>query len=203
MAQLQDRKSQKDSLTSHYHHKALMAAIDKNHTECAKILIDGLDESGFSYYAQSASVQAIKHQNLEILTALLDKGIAGKNLLEVAVRHGAEKVTDLLLKRGMNPNVIIDNANTTVLMEAAYQGSAALVQVLLRHGADSTLKDDDGETASDIAAKELKTAKKSFKPELKKVRDMLIIATFQTAATKGTLKTRRILRPIKQKGPTV
>jgi ankyrin repeat protein len=58
----------------------------------------------------------------------------------------------LLLERNVQVNAV-DDQGQTPLHVAAIWGQAAMVQFLLDHGADISLKTKDGETALDVADK--------------------------------------------------
>ncbi len=80
----------------------------------------------------------------------------GETLLMMAVSEGAKNIINLLLS---HPKINI-NAQTnnneffpkfTVLMFAAIKNNKEVVEQLLNHGADKTIKNKYGETACDIA----------------------------------------------------
>ncbi len=57
----------------------------------------------------------------------------------------------VLLKNGATINTIDKGEQWTALMFAAAEGQAEIVDLLLTHGADRTLKDTDGDTALQFA----------------------------------------------------
>lgn len=59
---------------------------------------------------------------------------------------------DLLIKRGANINAT-NNLGKTPLHVAAWNGNFTATEILLKNGADRTLKDDDGATPLDCAKK--------------------------------------------------
>jgi ankyrin repeat protein len=63
----------------------------------------------------------------------------------------AAKVVNLLLERGAFIDAA-DNRGRTALMIAAERGHAAIVEILLQHGANGSLKDKEGKVARDLAA---------------------------------------------------
>ncbi|MGB6063253.1 MAG: ankyrin repeat domain-containing protein [Desulfomonilaceae bacterium] len=75
-----------------------------------------------------------------------------ERLLLDAVANGAVSKVDKLLSRGEVSPDCRDNEGRTPLIIAAEEGNAALVGVLIRHGADLNAVDNDGETASMKAA---------------------------------------------------
>ena len=64
-----------------------------------------------------------------------------------------EAVVALLLERGapVNARQGTSGLGFTPLMEASYNGQVEMVDVLLAHGADRSMRDDNGLTASDYA----------------------------------------------------
>jgi len=64
---------------------------------------------------------------------------------------GNEACCELLLRNGANINAK-NKYGTTSLMRAAWFGYVKVVQVFLMHGADTNIRDDDGETALNQAA---------------------------------------------------
>ena len=59
----------------------------------------------------------------------------------------------VLLEAGAVPNVVDKGERFTALMFAAAEGQQEVVRLLLHHNADVTLRDIDGDTARDFAAK--------------------------------------------------
>ena len=53
-----------------------------------------------------------------------------------------------LLERGADPNL---RCGWTALHHAADRGDRAMVEVLLKHGADAAIADDQGRLAGDLA----------------------------------------------------
>lgn len=111
--------------------------------------IDGTNAGG-----NTALVGAAWSGRDAMLTALLDRGAdlaaSGARALEFAANAGQASTVRLLVERGVPP----DGRNAygwTPLMAAAWQGHDAVVNALLAHGADRTLKDDSGKTALDWA----------------------------------------------------
>jgi ankyrin repeat protein len=70
---------------------------------------------------------------------------------------GAETV-QLLLDSGAQINMVDNNEHYSALMWAATEGQTESVKLLLKHKADTTLQDIDGDTAESFAAKAGHTA---------------------------------------------
>jgi len=98
-----------------------------------KILKSGVDVNEIDGFMNASSKQ------LEDCTALC-----------IAARHGIVYSVDFLLGEGADPNVLIANSNTA-LMEAASRGHLRVVVALIESGADISLKNADGKTASELA----------------------------------------------------
>jgi ankyrin repeat protein len=85
--------------------------------------------------------------------------IAADSLPQILAKPGATAlvmaetaaITARLLSHGANPNVVGWHGHTA-LMQAAKLGRLDQCLVLLRHGADKALRDDNGKTAADVAA---------------------------------------------------
>lgn len=76
----------------------------------------------------------------------------GATALFNAIEKHRPRMVSALLRTGINVNVR-NVAGITPLMAAADLGSDDIVRVLLEHGADPGIKDMDGETAYDLAAR--------------------------------------------------
>ena len=71
--------------------------------------------------------------------------------------HGAAAASpeclNLILKYGVRVNVREEDTGMTPLMKCARYGLPACAEILLRHGADPHLRNNEGQTALDIARK--------------------------------------------------
>jgi len=94
-----------------------------------------------------------------LVAAGADPNIASKNDMRVCPLHSAAATSDqalaarmakALLAAGANPNSAQTHGYVP-LHEAALNGNDTLVDVLLTHGADVSLRNDDGMTAADLA----------------------------------------------------
>lgn len=95
------------------------------------------------------------------VTALLDAGVdvngrtgTGSYALNNAAVENEVEVMKILLAGGANPNVQNLQGDTPLICATKYAGGKpATVKLLLEAGTDSTIKDDDGNTALDYAEK--------------------------------------------------
>ena len=97
-----------------------------------------------------------------VVRVLLDSGArvdqASSNGMRVMPLHSAAAarsvpIARLLLERGapVNARQGPTESGFTPLIEAALNGQVEMVELLMRHGADASLKDGDGKTAADHA----------------------------------------------------
>ncbi|KAL4905216.1 hypothetical protein BDW74DRAFT_153260 [Aspergillus multicolor] len=114
---------------------------------------------------------AARYEGIPVIEALIDAGAEWKNrhvLAEAAGNgNGRLDVVNYLLDRGApidgigtNPWLydvekqeftVKDAVFRNALCQAAYEGQAEVVQLLLERGADPTIKDTDGRTAAELA----------------------------------------------------
>jgi ankyrin repeat protein len=94
-----------------------------------------------------------------VVRALLAAGArvneASSNGMRVMPLHSAAAaqsvpIARLLLEHGAAVNTR-QGGGFTPLMEAAFNGQSEMVELLVRHGADPSMKDDDGKSAADHA----------------------------------------------------
>ena len=88
---------------------------------------------------------------------------------EAALRCTARKnrayVTELLLSRGADVNKRSGRYHATALHQAAIRNSTDVIEVLLKHGASTNIKDNGGNTPIDLArAKNNKAAVRLLEP---------------------------------------
>ena len=93
--------------------------------------------------------QAVLHDRLEIVTALLDAGADpvvvnrnGISPLFLAVQNGNADIVSALLKAGADPNTLSESGET-ILMTAASTGKPQVVSLLLANGALLDARDPD------------------------------------------------------------
>ena len=73
-----------------------------------------------------------------------------RSLLYLAARNGYYNLTEYLLKKGINVDEVQKNGSTA-LHGAAYYGQELIIQLLIDHGIDTTIKNNFGHTAADEA----------------------------------------------------
>lgn len=102
--------------------------------------------------------QAIRACNPEALNMLLDRGASvfdkrfqGNDLLCTAAIEGFENMVAILLDLGLSINEQNETSGYTPLICAAIANTLDAAELLLRRGADPSIKGTDGETALDLA----------------------------------------------------
>ncbi|XP_060068251.1 probable serine/threonine-protein kinase DDB_G0282963 [Ylistrum balloti] len=100
----------------------------------------------------------------DIASTLMGKGHTGdlEELFLAAARDGDyDKIENFLLRSGKDHLVSIDvkdkRTGNTSLIWAAKRGHTKIVQLLLKHGADITLRNYEGQTAVEVASASIKT----------------------------------------------
>ncbi|XP_069131824.1 uncharacterized protein [Argopecten irradians] len=100
----------------------------------------------------------------DIASTLMGKGHSGdlEELFLAAARDGDyERIEDFLFRSGKDHLVSIDvkdkRTGNTSLIWAAKRGHTKIVQLLLKHGADITLRNYDGQTAVEVASTSIRT----------------------------------------------
>jgi ankyrin repeat protein len=140
---------------------ALISAASHDHIEIVKLLLDlGVDINARDNKDRTALMCASRSGNKETVEFLLDKGAEinvinneGYSALLYAAENShpilhREKVIELLLERGADPNISIKGL-TPLMMVSRF--NINIVKLLLDHGADINAVDDKGNTAMEIA----------------------------------------------------
>ena len=70
--------------------------------------------------------------------------------LHQAAQYGRERITELLLLSGADPNIVSEYGQTP-MMHACYYGQLGVIKLLVSWGADVKLRDESGRTAEAIA----------------------------------------------------
>ena len=73
-----------------------------------------------------------------------------RSLLYLSARNGYYDLTEYLLKKGINVNEV-QKDGSTALHGAAFYGQKLIIQLLIDHGVDTTIKNRFGHTAADEA----------------------------------------------------
>jgi ankyrin repeat protein len=105
----------------------------------------------------TALLAASFNGHVEIMRRLIDAGAdvnlpgAGGATPLIAACGPYPEAVRLLLEAGADANVADTNEQFTALMYAATDGLSPIVDILLKNGADPSIKDVDGDTAADFA----------------------------------------------------
>ena len=81
---------------------------------------------------------------------LYQKDDLKRSLLYLSARNGYYNLTEYLINKGININDV-QNCGSTALHGAAFYGQTLIVQLLIDHGIDTSIKNDYGHTAADEA----------------------------------------------------
>jgi ankyrin repeat protein len=139
------------------------AAFKGNDRIVETLLAQGVDPNAIDKTGKAPILYAAALGFTPVVRRLLDAGV------EVNARYGndltvlmwaagyadgagaldAEAVVNLVLDRGAGIDAL-DNRGRSALMTAAELGHSGIVELLLRRGADRTLKDRDGKSAADL-----------------------------------------------------
>jgi len=120
---------------------SLMAAAARGHLECIKALL------------QTKGVE-VNAQNTDGHTALMF-AYNGKNQVETLWERYAQFITDAKMEKGEGEDGSadkkdVDDGGTGPLIQEALTNHTTLVDLLLKAGADTTLKDKEGHVAADF-----------------------------------------------------
>jgi ankyrin repeat protein len=101
-----------------------------------------------AFFGQPAAVKAL-------IAAGADVNAAARNALKVAALHAAVaggkiEIVKAILEAGGDPNAQ-QQAGFRAIHEAGTKANRALAELLIAHGADPSLPNDDGKTAIDLA----------------------------------------------------
>jgi ankyrin repeat protein len=129
---------------------ALHHAIQQEHSEIAKMLLDaGAD--------MNATIEERKYD--PGYDPAYDSGYKndGMSVLDMAINYERIEILKMLFAAGADVNKTIDSVNNTFLHFASLRGKLEMVKMLLDAGADVNAKNDDGETAIDLAKSQWQT----------------------------------------------
>ena len=113
------------------------------------------------HFAQIGNVGKLKQlleKDFESWTNSRDTELSGLTPLHYASRNGRTECVKMLLEKKYkcDVNARTKSGNATALMRASAVGEEEIVDMLLKAGADASLRDDDGETALHKAHKFIK-----------------------------------------------
>ena len=113
------------------------------------------------HFAQIGNVGKLKQlleKDFERWTNSRDTELSGLTPLHYASRNGRTECVKMLLEKKYkcDVNARTKSGNATALMRASAVGEEEIVDMLLKAGADASLRDDDGETALHKAHKFIK-----------------------------------------------
>lgn len=117
--------------------------------------VDSRDPDG-----RTALMFAAFNGQTKIVQKLIDAGAdvnaqdkIGATALMFASSGPFTETVQLLIDKGAKVNTADNNEHWTALMWAGAEGQADVVKILLKHNADATLKEVDGDTAESFAVK--------------------------------------------------
>ena len=134
---------------------ALWYAVDGNHVECARLLLDGRASPDIGDVDGEYPLHvAVRHQYLELTCLLLKKEYKanlniqtrsdGSTPIHIAIGHRNRELTHLLLHAGANINTR-NKRQLTPLHRAAQLGDLAIVRMLMDFGAWLWLEEEKKE----------------------------------------------------------
>jgi uncharacterized protein len=138
----------------------IQAALNGNPEQLESLLKDGVGCNVADPDGHTALMLAAYNGHTEIVRFLIKHGAAinQKDLLDQTALHfGATgpfpETVRLLLENGADPDVVDSEEHFSPLMYAAAEGNMEVVKVLIEYGADTHLKDVDGDDAATFAAR--------------------------------------------------
>ena len=116
---------------------------------------DAAGQTALMYAAETGRIEVIEYllsqgADVNAKSGLLGAGTA----LNYAAAANRPQAIELLLASGANVNAVSPARKESALMYAAARGYLDVVKLLLEKGADSSLKNNDDETALDLARKQ-------------------------------------------------
>ncbi|MCA8936179.1 MAG: ankyrin repeat domain-containing protein [Planctomycetes bacterium] len=144
----------------------LEGAISSGNADAAKLLLRaGANPLSSSGDARLSLWKAVRMTgDPELVRILLDagldpavRGVQAQTALHAAADIGSVAIVELLLEAGCDPNATDDVGNTPLHLvatrsdEGEKKGARDCVKLLLKHGADRTIKNKDGQTPLDVA----------------------------------------------------
>jgi ankyrin repeat protein len=136
----------------------LYIALRENSTEVADILLahPALDANATNKAGETLLMMAALRGRLDTMRQLIARGAAinreGWTPLHYAASGNDAAATRMLLDLNAHVDARAPNGNTPLMMAAGF-GSIDAAEVLVRHGADVTLQNKAGMTASELAVR--------------------------------------------------
>lgn len=123
------------------------------------LLTEGADPNWRNVEGWTPLIIAAAQGHLEVVIVLLEakadpnaRNSYGRTPLMYASSYGRDAIVEKLLAAGADLNIApTDQTGWTAIVAAAAGGHASTVELLLRHGADPTIKTKNGQTALDLA----------------------------------------------------
>lgn len=133
----------------------LHRTITHNDLDFVKYLVDkgaGLKtDSHFGGYPLDFSIYLGYNDISEFLVSRKAPSLYAEIYLRDAVENNDFRKAELLLRAGADVNEVHDTFRDTVLHIAAQKGNIDIIKLLIRQGADRSIKNRDGKKASDLA----------------------------------------------------
>jgi ankyrin repeat protein len=139
-----------DAWEPSFYTTALMRAASKGNAEMVELLLEANpDVNAFESAGFRALTNAVARNHTEIVRKLLD---AGAQVDHLALYYSLDKneILNMLLDAGVEMNQRI--YGRTPLLKTAMDENAEAVEMLVKHGADVNIRDDEGKTDLMIAS---------------------------------------------------
>ncbi|WP_168205176.1 ankyrin repeat domain-containing protein [Bythopirellula goksoeyrii] len=134
------------------------AALAGDGRKVQQAIDGGIDVNQADDQQRTALMLAAFNGHTPIVKLLLDDGAEldhrdalGRTALMFAATADNGETVELLIDAGADVNAVDTGEGFTSLMHAAAEGQLKVVQILLKHQADPTIRDVDGDTALDFA----------------------------------------------------
>lgn len=140
---------------------AIMGAADGGHVEALRLLLERKPNvNAADIYGMTALSHAARRGQTFAAQALIDAGAdvntadnAGLTPLMYAAMNGYPDAARLLIARGARVNDKSKAGDSALLLAARYSGEPTVVSLLLKSGADASVRDARGRTSAQIALK--------------------------------------------------
>lgn len=142
------------------------------------------------YYTLIGDLNSLKSLIAKNKNLLQEKDSLQRNLLYLAARNGYFNITEYLLNKGININEV-QSTGSSALHGAAFYVQELVIQLLIKHGINTKIKNKFNSTAAD----EAKTG--VIKELILKSDQDKIMLLFQDLHSKGLISN---IIPIKRKG---